>query len=132
MLDLRGLSLVLKEDRMSKKEKIDDGITVLKVWLDFVEHSIRERGGNPDDAEWFESDCKICGGPLTIIVYKGDSFNCSTGNECCIASTKRFKEEIGLKVASEVSISLYKDFKSDKEGPNAFMERMRKAREEMS
>jgi hypothetical protein len=117
---------------MSRKEKIDDGMTIVKVWLDFVEDSIRERGGNPDDAEWFESDCVTCGGPLTIIVYEGDSFNCSTGNECCIASTKRFREEIGLKVASEVSISIDHRSHGSKEGTNAFMERMRKSRGDMS
>jgi hypothetical protein len=132
-IEREGLSIgEEKGGSMSSQRKIAEMMAVIDSWFEMVQQSIIEGGGNPDDGEWFDFDCELCGGPCIIIVHSGNSFSLSPGGECCRSLVEKKKEEIGLKVEAAASAFIYFDSQKRREGPKAFVSRMKQKQSEMS
>lgn len=117
---------------MSNERKTREMMAVVESWFEWVQQSIRGRGGDPDDGEFFDYDCEVCGGPCVIIVHSGNSFSLSPGGKCCQSLIEKKRKEMGLKIEEEASVSIHFDRQKVREGPKAFIERMKKQQATMS
>lgn len=117
---------------MSNERKIRETMAVVETWFEWVKGSIIESGGNPDDGEFYDYVCEVCGGPCVVIVHSGDSFSLSPGGKCCQSLIKEKRRDLGLKIEEEASVFINFHHRKVSEGPKAFMARVKKQQAGMS
>lgn len=109
---------------MGHKRRMKEMMGVVGSFLETVDQAILERGGNPGDADFYEFECEVCGGPGALIVWSGDTFSLILGGKCCTDSLNKLRGELGIKIGGQVSGHFSFDSQKINEGPVAFLERM--------